>query len=170
MLLYVLPAITGVALLGVTFQYAATRAEVGSAPVVSRLDLVQHQQFLFAADQFMKSANAPTAPGPISWETIRQSATTPPGMRALPVPLNWKVVKTADSWVACAAMSDQAATALNQFMPSESTSSGSSTATVKPLPQRLNLAGGNADGYYVLGAADAAKAQELATVCKDAGA
>jgi hypothetical protein len=167
MYLYLIPAIAGLATLGLVFQAATVKMESGPLQLGARTELDRYRQFMFAADQFMRSGAAPGGAGAVSWEQIKAAPSTPPGMRLAQVPASWRLVVAADgSWVACTTLSERAASAIGQMLP------GSNQTASWPVAASAVLAGTAsvaslvpAEGFSVLAADSAGAALALAMRC-----
>lgn len=163
MLLLAIPAILSLGMLATGFQMAAHTTTSGGQEVEHIAhEVAMYRQFVFAADQYMRSSAAPTVPGVVTWHQIRTAPTTPPGMAGLDMPPSWKIVKGATDWVACAQVAPMAATAMLQLLPSDEVSGQFAKAKV------IHPAAGNApglSGYVVFTKEDSTAAKALSDLC-----
>jgi len=163
MLLLAIPAVFSLGMLAAGFQLVSDTTTSGGQEV-ERIahEVAMYRQFVFAADQYMKSAAAPTVPGVVSWQQIRSAPTTPPGMVGLDVPPSWKIVKGATDWVACAQVAPMAATAMLQLLPSDEVSGRFAKAQIiNPVAGSLP----GLSGYVVFTKENSTTANALSKLC-----
>lgn len=157
MLLLVIPAFFSVALLSATFQMASNSLAVGPEPERISHEVTMYRQFVYAADQYMKSSSAPSSPATVTWAQMRVAPSTPPGIASLAMPPSWKVVKGASAWVVCGEVDTKTATAMNQLLTSGD--------AVSRVVQAGTGGGSNPNGYVVYTKEDLTAAKALSSLC-----
>lgn len=97
--------------LGFILSFGALKFEhdkkIQNPSALNTNEFYSYRMFVYAADQYIKnnpfSSESTTI---ISWETIKNSPTTPPGMKNNNIPSNWVVKGNNQNWVFCAELSD----------------------------------------------------------------